>query len=84
LSEEYVKEVTDVVKVGDVVRAKVIGIDDQGRIKVSVKAAAMEDAGKTYVPAEPSAGKRDSGHGRRPGGPGGRGGRGGGRSEGRR
>lgn len=34
-----VNRVEDVVKVGDVIDAKVIGIDDQGRVKCSRKAA---------------------------------------------
>ncbi len=43
LDDGYVKSVEDVVKIGDVVRVKVIQIDDQGRIKLSRKAAAVED-----------------------------------------
>jgi polyribonucleotide nucleotidyltransferase len=39
LDENYVKSVSDVVKMGDVVRVKVIAIDDQGRVKLSRKAA---------------------------------------------
>lgn len=39
LADGYVKSVTDVVKVGDIVRVKVILVDDQGRIKLSRKAA---------------------------------------------
>ncbi|MHC4563926.1 MAG: polyribonucleotide nucleotidyltransferase [Planctomycetota bacterium] len=42
LDEKYVKNVTDVVKVGDEVTVKVILIDDQGRVKLSRKAAMME------------------------------------------
>jgi len=47
LADGYVKEVTDVVKVGDTVRVKVINIDDRGRIKLSRRAALKEEAGKT-------------------------------------
>ena len=43
LDEAYVRAVTDVVKVGDVVRVKVINIDDQGRVKLSRKAAMIEE-----------------------------------------
>ncbi len=39
LGEGYVQSVSDVVKVGDTVRVKVIQVDDQGRIKLSRKAA---------------------------------------------
>jgi polyribonucleotide nucleotidyltransferase len=44
LDTEYVKSADNVVKIGDVVRVKVISIDDQGRIKLSRKAALMEEA----------------------------------------
>ncbi|MEP0841523.1 MAG: polyribonucleotide nucleotidyltransferase [Phycisphaerae bacterium] len=43
LSDSYVKNVHDVVKVGDEVRVKVILIDDQGRVKLSRKQALMEE-----------------------------------------
>ncbi len=39
LSDKFVKEVGDVVKVGDEFKVKVIGIDDLGRIKLSKKSA---------------------------------------------
>jgi len=39
LADGYVKNVNDVVKVGDVVKVKVLQVDDQGRIKLSRKAA---------------------------------------------
>ena len=41
----YVKNVDDVVKLGDKVRVKVIAIDDQGRVKLSRKQA-MEEEGE--------------------------------------
>jgi polyribonucleotide nucleotidyltransferase len=44
LSEEYVKNVHDVCKVGDFLEVKVIAIDDQDRIKLSRKAALREMA----------------------------------------
>ncbi len=44
LDTEYVKSADQVVKIGDTVRVKVLSIDDQGRIKLSRKAAVMEDA----------------------------------------
>ncbi|MCK6477808.1 MAG: polyribonucleotide nucleotidyltransferase [Phycisphaerales bacterium] len=43
LADGYVKAVTDVVRVGDVVKVKVILVDDQGRIKLSRKAAMADD-----------------------------------------
>ena len=39
LDEKYVKKVTDVCNVGDTVQVKVTGIDDQGRVRLSRKAA---------------------------------------------
>lgn len=39
LSNGFVKEVTDVVKEGQEVKVKLIGIDDQGRVKLSIKQA---------------------------------------------
>ncbi len=47
LDTDYVRSVDDVVKIGDTVRVKVIAIDDQGRIKLSRKAAALEEAQTT-------------------------------------
>jgi polyribonucleotide nucleotidyltransferase len=44
LAEGYVKSVSDVVKLGDVVKVKVINVDDQGRIKLSRKAVLAEEA----------------------------------------
>ncbi|MCP3903459.1 MAG: polyribonucleotide nucleotidyltransferase [Planctomycetes bacterium] len=43
LADGFVKSVEDVVKVGDVVRVKVINVDESGRIKLS-RRAAMADA----------------------------------------
>ena len=44
LQDGYVEKVSDVVKVGQSVKVKVIQIDDQGRIKLSRKAAQAETA----------------------------------------
>jgi len=54
LDTGYVKSVDDVVKVGDTVRVKVIAVDDQGRIKLSRKAAMMDEevASREPVAAE--------------------------------
>jgi polyribonucleotide nucleotidyltransferase len=51
LDADYVKSVGDVVKIGDKVRVKVILVDDQGRIKLSRRAAMEEESGG----AEPAA-----------------------------
>ncbi len=37
LKEERVEKTTDVVKEGDVVKVKVIGVDDRGKVKLSIK-----------------------------------------------
>ena len=42
LSDTYVKNVDDVCKVGDLIPVKLISIDDQGRLKLSRKAALVE------------------------------------------
>ena len=44
LSEERVENVTDVVKEGDMVKVKVLEVDKQGRIRLSMKAAKEDDA----------------------------------------
>ncbi|CAG1011081.1 polyribonucleotide nucleotidyltransferase [Phycisphaerales bacterium] len=44
LADGYVKSVSDVVKLGDVVKVKVINVDEQGRIKLSRKAVLLEEA----------------------------------------
>jgi len=44
LADGYVEKVGDVVKVGDVITVKVINVDDQGRIKLSRKAAMKDEA----------------------------------------
>jgi polyribonucleotide nucleotidyltransferase len=46
LSEEYISNVADVCRVGDVLRVKVIAVDDQDRVKLSRKAAMREAAGE--------------------------------------
>jgi polyribonucleotide nucleotidyltransferase len=89
LSDKYVDRVTDVVDMGDEIKVKVLLIDDQGRIKLSRKAA-MKELGETdpepqHAPAgdggdrgEPRGDRDDRGHGggHRGGGDRGRGGRG--------
>ncbi len=45
LADGFVKNVSDVVKIGDVIRVKVILVDEQGRIKLSRKALLKEEGG---------------------------------------
>ena len=44
LSDQFVKNPSDVCKVGDRMRVKVILVDDQGRVKLSRKAVLREEA----------------------------------------
>lgn len=56
LAEYRVANVEDVVRVGDVVTAKCIGVDDKGRIKMSRKAVLKEqNADAEAAPAAPEA-----------------------------
>ncbi len=59
LSDKYVERVTDVVNMGDEIKVKVLLIDDQGRIKLSRKAA-MKELGETDPdPVGAAAGRED-------------------------
>jgi polyribonucleotide nucleotidyltransferase len=51
LSDKYVKNVQEEVKIGQEVRVKVIAIDDQGRIKLSRKQAMRDEAPPAATPA---------------------------------
>lgn len=44
LADGFVKNVSDVVSVGDIVKVKVINVDDQGRIKLSRKAVLKDES----------------------------------------
>ena len=46
LNDGYVKNVEDVCKLGDIIDVKLISIDDQGRLKLSRKAA-LAEAGRS-------------------------------------
>ncbi len=46
LSDEYVKNVEDVVKLGDKIKVKLVEIDEQGRLNLSRKKAMSKDAKK--------------------------------------
>jgi polyribonucleotide nucleotidyltransferase len=45
LADGYVKSVSEVVKLGDIIKVKVILVDDQGRIKLSRKAVLRDEGG---------------------------------------
>ena len=51
IAKERVNAVSDYLKEGQVVRVKVIEADDKGRVRLSMKAAAEEDAAKQAAPA---------------------------------
>lgn len=44
LDDSYVAQVNDVCKIGDMMRVKVVAIDEQGRVKLSRKAVMREEA----------------------------------------
>ena len=47
LADRFVKNVSDICSVGDEMTFKVIAVDEQGRIKLSRKAAIQEEAAAT-------------------------------------
>ena len=65
LADFRVNDVEDVVKVGDIVSAKCIGVDEQGRVKMSRKAAMAErgeQVDKTWADLDPA--RKESGSAR--------------------
>jgi polyribonucleotide nucleotidyltransferase len=52
LSESYVKNVEEVCKMGDLIPVKLISIDDQGRLKLSRKAALVDKRKKEKAEGE--------------------------------
>ena len=55
IAKERVNQVSDYVKEGQVVRVKVIEADDKGRVRLSMKAAAEEDAAARTAEPTPAA-----------------------------
>jgi polyribonucleotide nucleotidyltransferase len=55
IANERVNKVEDFLKEGQVVRVKAIEADDKGRLRLSMKAAAADDAAAGVVPAAPVA-----------------------------
>jgi len=66
LSEGYIKHVEEVCKVGDVIPVKLILIDDQGRLKLSRKAALAELGIKEEIKPRPEGEDRPRDRDRRP------------------
>jgi polyribonucleotide nucleotidyltransferase len=52
LAPHRVKQVSDVVKVGDVVKVKCIGMDDRGKVKLSMKAVDQQTGADLSEKAE--------------------------------
>jgi polyribonucleotide nucleotidyltransferase len=50
LSDGYVKSVDEVCKMGDLIPVKLLSIDDQGRLRLSRKAALVEMGAKDQKP----------------------------------
>jgi polyribonucleotide nucleotidyltransferase len=57
LADHRVERVEDVVRVGDTVTAKCVGIDDKGRVKMSRKAVLKEKSAASSAPEPAHAGK---------------------------
>mgnify|MGYP001049596034 CR=1 FL=1 len=55
ITDERVKDVSDYLKVGDMVRTKVLEVDRQGRIRLSIKEAKRDDQPATEQTAEAAA-----------------------------
>jgi len=53
LADGYVEHPGDVVKIGDILRAKCIAVDDTGKVKLSRRAVLMEERGEVYEPTAP-------------------------------
>ena len=70
LKQERVNSVQDVVQLGDEVKVKVIGFDDRGKVKLSMRAVNQETGEE--IPVEPREPRRREGNGERRGGEGGR------------
>ena len=66
LAEGRVEKTEDVVKTGDVVTAKCIGVDEKGRVKMSMRAAIREARGES--PDSGDSDERGGDRGRRSGG----------------
>ena len=59
IAPEYVKNIRDHVKENDVVKAKILSIDDAGKISLSIKQAIFEDRAKAKkAPKKPQTPKR--------------------------
>ena len=60
IAKERVNQVSDYLKEGQIVRVKVIEADEKGRVRLSMKAAAEEDAAKSAPAPAPAATTADA------------------------
>ncbi|MCC7397694.1 MAG: polyribonucleotide nucleotidyltransferase [Planctomycetes bacterium] len=60
LSDGFIRAVTDVVRIGDTLKVKVIAIDDFGKVKLSRKAILLAEAGGAAAPAAPASPAADA------------------------
>ena len=58
LAQSRVNKVTDVVKEGDKVKVKLLGVDERGKVRLSMKAVNQETGEE--IPQEPRGGKSDA------------------------
>jgi len=65
LDTKRVEKVEDVVKIGDILKVKVIGMED-GKIRLSHKAVIMEERGEKYEPRDVKPRGNNGGGGGRP------------------
>ena len=64
LSDAFIKNVEDVINLGDELKVKVLDVDNQGKVRLSRKAVIMEERGEEYTPP-PARPSRGNGRGRR-------------------
>ena len=53
ISESYVRDINDCLKIGDKVRVKVIGFDEKGRMALSIKQAAADKTAQRAKKKQP-------------------------------
>lgn len=58
ISKEYINDINDFIKKGDKVKVKVLAVDDNGKITLSIKQAIEPKAEKTVKPPKPKTSPR--------------------------
>ncbi|GAA6113523.1 MAG: S1 domain-containing RNA-binding protein [Apilactobacillus sp.] len=64
ISDGYIKEIKDVLKVGDDVKVKVLSVGDDGKIALSIRQATDKPAPKEKPAAQPKMANNRSTHGK--------------------